>query len=319
MDLEMVLNELSLHSLAQDMYSARQRMSNLLHMIRIASKSGVSRVLRTHENFYAERLALGYSIANWRNDSSVDREERRYFNSLTTKAPYWRDLRESEVESDFYLSEFHHNGVLAHGLGFAYLIEALAVSLCSEPQWEASHLDLEAIHLRDDENIFTEQVTVVHASAVEHIQEHTAWINNRLWTSVRDGIELWDRRESLFLSLRFCDAISEQMQSLHPGNPLLRSITRRLLELEHYCRSWNTGPFNPQYLPTRASLESQVTLQQFGGERTFFCPDGQVRLFSWHVRLTPEAWRIHFFPEPETRTIIIGYIGPHLPTVRDPT
>jgi len=156
MDLDMVLNELSLHSLAQDIYIARQRMSNLLRTMRIAIQSGVNRVLRTHENFYAESLASGYSLANWRNDSHVDREERRYFNSLTTKAPYWIDLRESEIKDKLYLSEFQYNGAQAHGLGFAYLIEAIALSLCSEAQWDASHIELEATRLSDDVNIFTD-------------------------------------------------------------------------------------------------------------------------------------------------------------------
>jgi hypothetical protein len=205
-----------------------------------------------------------------------------------------------------WIPEFQYHGTHAHGLGFAYLIEAMALSLCSEVQWDASHIEIEATRLGDDEYIFTEQVMVVHASWVDHVQEHTIWIQNRLRTSGRDGIDLWDRRESLFASLHFCDAVNDQIQSLHTGNPLLRSVVRRLLELEHYCRGWAGGPFNAQQLPTKTSPESQGTLQQFGRERTFLCPDGQERLFSWHVRLTPGAWRIHFFPEAQTRTIIIG-------------
>ena len=57
MDLEMVLNELSLHSPAPDVHIARQRMSTLLRTMRIAIQNGVNRVLRTHENFYGESLA----------------------------------------------------------------------------------------------------------------------------------------------------------------------------------------------------------------------------------------------------------------------
>ncbi|MCI0528399.1 MAG: hypothetical protein L0Y56_13245, partial [Nitrospira sp.] len=66
------------------------------------------------------------------------------------------------------------------------------------------------------------------------------------------------------------------------------------------------------------SPESQATLQQFGRERTFRSPDGEERIFSWHVRLTPGSWRIYFFPE-EAGKMIVGYIGPHLPTVSYPT
>jgi hypothetical protein len=319
MDLDMVLNELSLRSPVQDMYMARQQMSNLLSMMRMATKSGVNRVLRTHENFYAEQLAPGYSIANWRNDADVDREERRYFRSLTTKAPYWSDLQEPGIKDNFDLSEFRHRSVRADGLGFAYLIEALAVSLCSGEQWDVAHLELEASYLGGDTNVSTEQVTVVHASRVDHVLEHTIWIDDRLRTSVRDGVDLWARRDSLFPSLQFCDAVGDQLQSLTAGNPLLRSVVRRCFEFENYCRVWETGPFEAQQLPSKTSPESQATLQQFSRERTFLCPDGQERLFSWHVRLTPGAWRIHFFPVSETRTILIGYVGPHLRTASNPT
>ena len=36
--------------------------------------------------------------------------------------------------------------------------------------------------------------------------------------------------------------------------------------------------------------------------------DGEKRLFSWHIRMTPGAWRLHFHPLKPTK-IIIGYIG----------
>jgi hypothetical protein len=131
MDLDMVLNELSLRSPAQDVYIARQQMSELLRTMRMAIKNGVNRVLRTHENFFSELLAPEYSIANWRNDANVDREERRYFSSLATKAPYWSDLQDLETKNAYEVSEFRYHGVQADGLGFAYLLEALAMSLCS--------------------------------------------------------------------------------------------------------------------------------------------------------------------------------------------
>jgi hypothetical protein len=251
MDLDMVLNELSLRSPAQDVYIARQQMSEILRTMRMAIKSGVNRVLRTHENFYAELLAPGYSIANWRNDANVDREERRYFSSLATKAPYWRDLQDLETKNAYEVSEFRHHGVQADGLGFAYLLEALAVSLCSGDQWDVSRLELEASFLEDDTSISTAHVTVVHASKVDHVREHTGWIEDRLRTSVRDGRDLWARRDSLFPSLQFCDAVGDQLQSLTAGNPLLRRVVRRCQEFEQYCQTWEAGPFDARRLPQK--------------------------------------------------------------------
>jgi hypothetical protein len=319
MDLEMVLNELSLRTPASDIQTARLWMSDLVSIMRRAISQGVKRVVRTHSGFHAMILAPGYPLARWRNDDHVDLEVRRYFSSLSTKVPFLTDLQEPEIENNILLSEFHHEGEKAHGLGIAFLCEALALSVRSAQRWELSRLEVKAKWLRSDGNLSTERVMVIHASRVDHVLEHDEWIKDRLKTSVRDGIDLWNRRGSLFPSLSFCEAVAKQMQNLRTGNPMLRPIVRRLFELEGYCKGWETGSFNPDALPTAASPESQSTLQQFGRERTFRCPDGRECTFSWHVRLSPGAWRIHFLPEAGIGTMIIGYIGPHLPTVNDPT
>ncbi len=93
---------------------------------------------------------------------------------------------------------------------------------------------------------------------------------------------------------------------------MLRPILDRLSLLEHFCKDWLEGPFESQRIACRATPESMATLEQYGSERTFSCPDGEMRLFSWHVRLTPHAWRIYFFPLEGKRQLIIGYIGHHL-------
>jgi hypothetical protein len=138
-------------------------------------------------------------------------------------------------------------------------------------------------------------------------------------TTVIDGAELWGRRERLFHSLVFCGDVRKQLEDLSQGNILLQPVIKKLFELERYCRDWNGGPFNPDLLSCKVTTESARTLAQYGNERTFLCPDGENRVFSWHARLTPHARRIHFYPVPETRQIMIGYIGPHLPTANDPT
>lgn len=317
MDLEMVLNELSLNAPAKDIPTARQWMLDLLRTLRAAVKCGVPRVLRTHREFQGTLLAPDYPLAAWRSDNNVAREERLYFKSLTTKAPFLADL--PEIESNILAFEFTHNGEAAQGLGTAFLLEALAISVRSGSRWESNQIELEVKRLAEDADLITENVLVFHASHPDHERSHDTWIQKRLQTSVRDGTDMWDRRVSLFPALIFCDSVCRQVQGLQARDPMLRAVVKRLLEMETYCKDWNEGPFNPDDLPSKASTESVSTLQQYGAERTFRCPDGEERVFSWHVRLTPGAWRIHFFPKTEERKIIIGYIGSHLPTVSDPT
>ncbi len=73
MDLEMVLNELSLTP-AEDIPTAQKRMSDFIDTVRTATTHGVKRVIRTKEDFQSTILAPNYPIMRWRNDSSVDRE-----------------------------------------------------------------------------------------------------------------------------------------------------------------------------------------------------------------------------------------------------
>ncbi len=108
------------------------------------------------------------------------------------------------------------------------------------------------------------------------------------------------------------------MQSLSHGDALLIPIMKKLHELEDFCKGWHEGPFDHNKVVSKVTNESEATLEMFGNERTFQCHDGITRTFRWHIRLTPRAWRLYFYPLPEERKLIIGYIGPHLRTVDFP-
>ncbi|WP_273249565.1 hypothetical protein [Limnospira indica] len=79
MTVEMVLNELSLRTLAADIPTARQWMSVFIQTLRQATRSGVKRVVRTQDDINSIQLAPEYPLAKWRNDPQVNREEQRFF------------------------------------------------------------------------------------------------------------------------------------------------------------------------------------------------------------------------------------------------
>jgi hypothetical protein len=56
--------------------------------------------------------------------------------------------------------------------------------------------------------------------------------------------------------------------------------------------------------------ESLPTLNMYSNERTFRCPDGEHRLFDWHLKRGDT--RIHFIDFPEPKRILAAYVGPHL-------
>ena len=312
MDLEMVLNELSLKTPVGYRHRARQLMSELIRTLRQATANGVNRVLRTSDEIHSLELAPNYRISQWRNDPKVDREESRFFKTLVTKAPFWTDVFE-EFKDEFDLSDIKHQGELVRGIGFALIIDALPISFNSEARWDCCYLNLEVIRIdTNNEEIVDETVKIIHASCRNHVREHADWIKNRIRTEVTNGEELWNQRQELFPSLEFCDNVSKQIQCLDNGKPMLRQVLKRLFELEEYCKSWKNGAFDFDALPSKVSVESESRLKQFKDNLTFKCSDGKKRVFSLHARMTPGAWRLHFCTELGPGKIIIGYIGPKI-------
>ena len=330
MALEMVLNE---HSLcAPDVDRARVWMTKLAETIQQVSQicGGQTAKFWTQKQVGSTILTRDYRDRAYAlrtylfGDQTVknnkeQKAQRDYLQSLLTRTPYWDEQPQpgASQPSDIDEMEFIHNNQTCAmcGLGFTYLRNALAISLPSDSHWQVDKILLTVISLSTRSNAIPEEVVeIIHASLSEHIITHENWIRNRLRSDIKDGADLWDRRASLFPLLTFCANVERQIQTLSPT--MLWPVAGRLFDLQTHCERWTSGGFGTDGLPGNPSTESPATLQQFGQERTFRCPDGETRCFDWHVRLTPNAWRLHFFPCPEIKQVIIGYIGPHLPTAK---
>jgi hypothetical protein len=308
MDLDMVFNELSLRIPADSIQIAQQRMSELIATAREAAELGVKPVIRTHSNFYASVLANNYSLSDWLADRNTDREELRFL-LATAKTPFLADVHNSEIANQNILSDFYCEDENCEGLGIAHILESLALSIQSEPCWNVNSVVIKIIWL-DDDNFNSDIITVFHANCKEHVKKNIAWIQERLRTSVSNGLELWERREELFPSLDFCEVASQQIQNLGTGNPMLRQVIKRLFELETSCKNWTVGAFDLDSLPSKTSPESESRLKRLKKQLTFRCPDNKERIFSLHVRMTgASAWRLYFSTDLGIGKVIIGYIG----------
>lgn len=323
MELELVLNELSLQSLAEDIPTARQRMAQFIPTIRAVTRFQTSKALRTSSDLNDILLAPEYPVRRWRNDPGVELEQRRFFRSLASKMPILVD-RPDITEATWGI-DCLCNGQQAIGFRAALLLEALPLSVLSEPCWDTSQVEVETIQMDHEGTLVNEQITLVHASRIIHVEAHREWIQHRLRiieaqrkSGVRSGGDLWNMRTELFPSLIFCADVHAQVQILLAGDARLPHILRLLQGLETYCQAWKAAAewFDAQRLVGDPSQESEATLNQFAAERQFLCPDGITRLFDWHLKLQGMNWRIHFFPHEATKTIIIGYIGRHLRTAR---
>src|SRR5581483_9229419 len=277
MELELVLNELSLQPLAKNIPEAQQRMSDLISTMIAATRAGISRSLRAHQDLRPEQLAPDYLLVHWLNDHEVDLEARRYFKSLAFHAPHLVDINNDTVRDTVDSSDFFYNGDRAIGLGVAYCLDTLALSMRSDACWHSHQLELRHTYLDSDGEILSEDVIVTHASHKDHILTHAVWIKERLNLDIQDGADLWRYREQQFPSLQFCDSVGETLQSLHSGNSPFHLITKKLAEFEMAFQQWQEegGVFDIQL---KGSVDSEATLLKSEKGRTSSSPDVRTRL-----------------------------------------
>ncbi len=305
----MFLNELSLKRLAEEISTARERAISFVLTIRECASRGIERVLRTSEDFRVHDIASGYNWYTWLKDSAVDLEIRRYFRSVTTKAPFSEG--ESEREDTWRDIDCLWQGRPSSGLKAAYVADGLAVSLCSGDEWKAHLLECEVREIIDAD-VDCRLESVRHASDPKHVILHTEWIRQGIQAAVSNGRELWLHRE-YFPSLQFSPGVESNLVAL--PSEALHCVVRVLFLLNSYCLDWHEGErFSPEKIGCPVSPESRQTLEKYTDERTFSCGDGEKRLFSWHAK--PGKWRIYFDPAPGPGQLYVGYVGKHLPTVK---
>lgn len=316
MDLYLIFNRLSIAQIPPETtrFDARQWMHRFVEILRATSRQGLS--LRSQHQLFDLALIEGYTIRQWLNDVEVDRESRQFFRSKVTKLPYLDDLPETQERLPLF--DFTFEGQRAPDLGLAYLLESLAISLPTTPQWENVTLTIQMDELDADTADIThrDNIPVQHLSQPDHLLIHQSWIYERLTRAVRDGEYLWQHREAWFPHLGFSTKVEPQLREMTSGTPLLRQVAKRLFDLQSLSEQWTGGKPFPFDALSNASPESETVRNnpKLRRERLFVCPDGETRFFEWHLRLTPDAWRLYFLPDPTTHTVIIGYIGKHLST-----
>jgi len=158
----------------------------------------------------------------------------------------------------------------------------------------------------------------VTSSEVEH--ERTSLVK-RLDLSVKSGAVLVARVGELFPRILLGSKASEQLSVLRGNELYFSQLLRHLRGLNLAAEEWKAGSgFAPAALTY--STESNATLQhgEFGPMRDFPVPEGFApERWTLHTKLTggPGA-RLYFRGDRKNNepVVLVGYFGPHLPTVR---
>jgi hypothetical protein len=303
----LVFNELSTVIMASDQATGKRYLDELSEIL-IDPRIGSGRVLVTPSYFPRIHVSAGYSVGRWlAGYSPGDREKRLRLKMLVDRSI---EYGECGLADHFELQdvEYRCTGQTSRGLPTAFLVDGLAVSFWSNEQWNVSRVSIEKSWIVG-EDVVTHAIDVQHACRSAHLEDHTDWLRRVQSPPPANGLHLWNERRQLFPNLDFCDSVERQVKILGGNEPRFKAVIRGLRDLQTYCDSWNSGNFDIHRVP-HASGESGPTLNMYREERTFRCPDGEYRLFEWHLKRGDT--RIHFFDFPAQRRILVGYVGAHL-------
>lgn len=330
MELSLVFNELS-RQLAPDEQTARDWMSIFAQSLKKAQEHNI-RSFRTDFLFSQIELTEGYPIEKWFNDTAVDEPTREFIRDITSTFQLINPFLSDQSDDDEVVKRSNrlvgtYHGDFATGLTYAYMLEGIAISIPSHTKWDTHHLTLDILEEQDGQPDIERHVTVLHAANSTHFPPHSDWIAERLRYSVGNGSVLLNKLAQWYPHLVFCDNARNQIKKLR-GDATLQKVIERLFDLEKFAADWDIGEGFPEEAIRSATYETNATLQEHGRDRNFVCPDGETRLFSYHLKATAmnKALRIHVWPDVEAilgytpdqkRKILVGYIGDHLPTSRD--
>jgi hypothetical protein len=307
--MHLCINELSFHAKSKSKKAADQLMNNLYLVILALKKIKKSDPICTTQTLWKKKIYKNYNINNWLNDID-NKDKKRLFMIVASKGPYTETLLDDKY-SGFYECRLKNNNqdVTASSIAAAALLKGILISMADSGEYILPEIELKYCF---DEKPFIETkiLNFIEPIAAEN------YVKSYLLNKTSSWKDLWKEKEELFSNIFFCEAVYAQLKKLDFSYADIVKI--HLSKINNYLASLPKGQI-PDYknMGIDASTESETTLKQFGKERKFKCPDGKIRLFSWHTKQQGENIRIHFYPpDIKNKKLIIGYIGLHLKTVK---
>ena len=311
----MILNELSMDCGGKTIVEVNGAMSKFLQVCHEISNKRNDKDFYYTIDFLESKFIKGYGIFDWLKDSDASHKEKAYLRTIIN--------RKQIIDNRQYMGSemtVNVNGIEENAMGClaAYEADECVVSMSTNSCWDDEIIVAKYISVSEEtQELYEKEVEVGNCSCLEHV-EHLVEEERELEVRmVSSGTELWEKRESIYPHLVFCDSVKKQL--LNVNNSLqVKMIKKRLGILEKYFATYE-GNFKKEDMGygCREESESVANSKALRGMRTFVSPYGREEFFSWHISFAGDfPGRIHFLPDAEHKVGIIGYVGKHLPTSR---
>ena len=304
---------------------AAEVMPEFLKVCLKASRLGLKTLLLDQgqdTSWFRLELSPGYFWQDWHNQHGVNselREQIRAFRSIATRQPLFTS---EDANSDLALFEvFEASSGQPYSVLTAAAWYGLAItSFPTRQPWNDSPVRV-TIHTVDDagENERTDNIVNLYSLAVlSSIEAELVSLRN---ASIRSGRSIWEKREELFIHLKFCGEVQRQLCSWTHQISILQQAHNALDCLNTFSEQWQASIYQDY---SHNALHSLGLTQEVSGEsdscannpkrrneRTFYLDNGYPAYFENHIKLS-HGFRLHFFADSKNKTIHVGYIGPHL-------
>ncbi len=223
-----------------------------------------------------------------------------------------------EVKDNASLSEFfleNNKGAKTPSLGFAFLLDQVAISFKSEIYWNKSKINLISKKMNDDGDIKEVKCIVKNVAQFLHWQKHFIQIEKERKASCIKGRTLWKDKNIEFENLIFCKIAEKQFKNLSINDAVYNKLWENLKKLDSAIikSKSDTELKNETKLNFTDENDSVKNNPKLRRHREFHITEDKKVFFGLHVKNFPAYMRLHFYSDYENKKIYIGYFGKHLP------
>ena len=290
-----------------------------------AKNAGLQTILvdqKVDTSWFLLELAPGYFWKNWHDihQDGKNRDLIRAFRSIVTQSPLFHI---NDIEDGADLFEVIFDGCKAYSaLCAAAWHEAPMVGFETRSPWNDSPLVVKIIRINPVTTDIEQSRAEIHNFYCYSIfRHHLPELLQKRNASLSSGKEIVDRAKALYPGVSLCGKAIQQLNNWSASLTILGQVKQSLSILSAFSVKWQTNEI-PAYrtdvlkacgLPFQVSGESQTVRDtpKLRRQREFWLPSGQQKYFEQHVKIS-FGYRLHFFPDNETRHVYVGYIGPHL-------
>lgn len=265
------------------------------------------------DDILSSEILKGYTIYDWLKDKSVDKEYKRFLLSYISKSTFTYDKNEVCGEFKVNINNEDHVGV---GCTYAHEHDGYTLSICSHITWKQHIISGQYFEIDKNGELIIGQKEVSNLCDEASIHHFERLLQEKTYSNISSGYDLWEQRSKLFPNLVFCDDVKEQLYK-DPEKFHIESIMRKLQGLQEYFAKCG-DIYDPKELGMNARTESDTVKSdpELKKYRLFRLPNGEEKYFYDHIGFSGKfkGGRIYFLPCPSKKFCYIGYIGRHLPT-----